>query len=275
MKAAATRLPPRLRDVLTLLQRSFQSISHVGQQTHQPFCVCDVGADHGKLSLAATEIPGCVVQVHAVERSEKAYNKHLSDLPHFNPDVAVYLGNGLKPLIAENIKVDIIVACGFGALAISRVLHPEDVMAVGATRLVVQPWPSDLIRVTQLTRYLELTLGYVHIDQAISSHGKHFSVTSSFSLTEHLSSAQSATQEEKMGLAGSFSRWPLYQRLVKNEHVCEAALREAALFRAYLERHQCPLEIKVDHMVHASRDMDQELGDFWRLRSLVRQGVLR
>jgi hypothetical protein len=180
-------LPQRLQAPLALLEGTGLRVG-------------DIGADHGLLTQAILTSK-TASECHAVEISLDAFESGIGMLTP-RTGLHVHLGDGLAPLAERGVELDAVVVTGIGAVQTARILDAELLRRVGATQVVVQCWPPNLLPLLALSRRMEAS-GFQHSHQIMTVHGKsRTSITSSF--VRH-----AREQELDQEPAASLRRWPL------------------------------------------------------------------
>lgn len=214
-------------------------------------CVCDIGADHGLLSMAILEEYGTSMSVHAVEISEEAFHKGIGRLPK-HERFSAYNGDGLIPLIEKGVcDIDALIVTGIGYKKTDAILRAEHLKAVGAKQLIIQVWPPNLLSLLRLSRDLDRR-GFDHDSQRITAHGtKHVSITSSFVLREEEGGTDDSDQK---CLSEVLSAWPLSRQIQT-----DLRAEETTLFRDYLRKNLVPIGASLRH-TPVDTDASSELG---------------
>lgn len=195
--------------------------------------VADIGGDHGILSvMLAHKAPKCNVYCIDISAAALKGATHLvtSSPKDIQQRISLIEGNGLQPLLRDNLSVDNVIIAGLGAETVYSIvsngkanggLTDEEEMndkcdfpidsdddfsmldRCNVSRLIIQPTPT-YIQPLQSIYYKILKNGWTYEHQAIDHINKQFHISTSF--------VRSDTATNRVSYAGVFSASPLVKR---------------------------------------------------------------
>ena len=128
--------------------------------------VCDIGTDHAYLPIylikkdICRKVIACDLTIGPVEVAKKNVEQH-----KLESNIEVRLGNGLEPLLLD--EVDVIVIAGMGGILIKEILMHNIDKTFKAKRIILQPMKDA----EKLRKYLYLN-GFDILDEGIAVEGE-------------------------------------------------------------------------------------------------------
>ena len=213
--------------------------------------VADIGADHGFLAIALSD--KCS-HVYAIEISKDAFDVMKKNIDLFKASsclheskISPHLGNGITPLVTNNVECDTIILSGMGSGTILKILEKQfDINGsnvvnniLGIKSVITQPWPPNFLSAHKVNKLL-LEKSWMITSQSICENKSNRFITTKFDFSPHLNCNNQLLSDSEV-----IESSPLYQFALKDPKSNEIYLN-------YLRKEKITIDIKINGILKFS-----------------------